>query len=784
MHKETQFETLLNAPVGFGLVCLGLSAKSTHAPPLDANMAFCRMVGYTQQELLATAWADIAPGLCGLESGAKALSTREHGYSKADVRLRHKLGRDVWARFTVVLVRDAEGQPDHRIAIVEEIADPRRPEQDSAERERQFQLLIENVASAIALVDEAGRFRLYNARFLQLFDLAPGADIHNVNSQDWSKWEVFDAKGRLLHVDDHPARKAALERKSVDNQLVGVRLPRGGELIWMLVSAAPLLRDDGTIENLICTYHDITDLKHAEETLRRREATLAQAGQMAHLGAWEIEVHHPENLNLDPLSWSDEVYRIFGFEPGAVAVSNQLFLECVHPEDRERVLYELRMAMQAKRPYSVEHRIVRSDGSERIVQEHAELVFDDQGTLAHVIGAVQDVTDRKQAEQALIELNQRKNEFLAVLSHELRNPLAPIRNSVYILERVVSSGEQAKRAIGVIDRQAQHMTRLVEDLLDITRISRGKINLQRERIDLGALVRRTAEDHRELFSRNEIELRVAVSPEPLWLYGDSTRLAQVIGNLLSNSAKFTPRGGTATLTVDPTAHNEALIRVHDNGSGLSQDTLGRVFEPFVQAAQTLERTRGGLGLGLALAKGLVEMHGGRISARSDGEGRGAEFTVALPLDPATLEQTKYPPEADCCPSARRVLVIEDNVDAADSLREALEVGNHEVLVARTGPEGVEAARRLKPDAILCDIGLPGLDGYGVAQALRADPDPALRSVLMVAVTGYALQEDIARSKEAGFDHHIAKPPKMDTIERLLAATTRGRHTGPAEGQRT
>lgn len=780
MHTDNRFEALWNAPVGFGLLCLGLGAQAADSPPLDVNEAFCRMLGYTRLELLATPWSNIAEG-ARTQTGEPVAScriARVIDHYTTEVRLRHKLGQDVWTRFTLVLVRNLEGQPEHQIAIVEDIGEQKRAEQAQKLREHQFQVLIENVDSAIALVDESGRFTLYNARFLDLFDLTPGADIHNVNSQDWSRWQVFDPKGNLLPLDEHPVRKAALERKPANNQLIGVRLPKGGDVIWMLVSVAPLLGSDGSIENLICTYHDITDLKHAEEALRWREATLVQAGQMAHLGAWDVEVRDPANLNASPLSWSDEVYRIFGFEPGSIAVSNQLFFDCLHPEDRERVSREMEVAVQAKRPYSVEHRIVRPDGTERTVQEHAELIFNDQGALTHVVGAVQDITDRKLTEHALRDANRRVNEFLAVLSHELRNPLAPIRNSVYILERIVSAGEQARRAIGVIDRQAQHMTRLVEDLLDITRISRGKINLQRERLDLGALVRRTAEDHRELFNRSGIALQVALPEQPLWVYGDPTRLAQVIGNLLSNAAKFTPRGGTASLTVEANAHySEAVIRVRDNGVGMPSDTINRLFEPFMQAAQTLERTRGGLGLGLALAKGVAEMHGGRISAKSEGEGRGAEFSVALPLNSATLERRDRTSSIPGSPNARRVLVIEDNVDAAESLREALEVCHHEVLVARTGPEGVEAARLLKPDAILCDIGLPGLDGYGVAQALRADPDPALRSVLMVAVTGYALQEDIARSKAAGFDHHIAKPPHMDAIERLLAQTARSNPNG-------
>lgn len=433
-------------------------------------------------------------------------------------------------------------------------------------------------------------------------------------------------------------------------------------------------------------------------------------------------------------------------------------------------------ALRGERGTSAQYTLRRKDTGETWVGSYSFSPIRDKG--GAIVGAVvvaRDITDMKRAEEALREANsrlleadQRKNEFLAVLSHELRNPLAPIRNSIYILEHAAPGGGQARRARQVIDRQAQHMTRLVEDLLDVTRISRGKVNLQRERVDLSALVRGTAEDHREVYSRSGVELEVEEAGEPLYVDGDATRLAQVIGNLLNNSVKFTPRGGRVVLAVEADAQGEAVVRVRDNGAGMSQGALEHLFEPFVQAAQTLERTRGGLGLGLALVKGLVEMHGGTVTAHSEGEGKGSEFTVRLPLQSPVRPRLTVVPAPERGSGARRVLVIEDNVDAAQSLREVLELGAHEVAIAYTGPEGVEAARRCKPDIILCDIGLPGMDGYGVARALRADPDPQLRSTYLVALSGYSLPEDVARSKEAGFDRHMAKPPSIDSLEALLA----------------
>ena len=260
--------------------------------------------------------------------------------------------------------------------------------------------------------------------------------------------------------------------------------------------------------------------------------------------------------------------------------------------------------------------------------EHGEGIFDDAGRPRRLIGAVQDITERKQAEEALREADRRKNEFLGVLSHELRNPLTPIRNSLYILERATPGGEQARRAHAVIDRQVSHLTRLVDDLLDVTRISRGKVRLQRTRLDLVDVVRRTVEDHRTLLEDHEVT--VTLPDDAVWIDGDPARLAQVVGNLLSNAAKFTPEDGKVSVSLTQ-AGDRAVLEVADTGLGIDPETLKRLFEPFAQADRSLDRSRGGLGLGLALVKGMVELHGGEVSAHSDGPGRGARFTVKLPL---------------------------------------------------------------------------------------------------------------------------------------------------------
>jgi len=412
----------------------------------------------------------------------------------------------------------------------------------------------------------------------------------------------------------------------------------------------------------------------------------------------------------------------------------------------------------------------------------------------YLLGVITDITERKEMEKELrrsrdalderirertAELERansrlqeearRKNDFLGVLSHELRNPLAPILNALQIAERAPPGGDQAAAARAVIGRQLDHLTRLVDDLLDVTRISRGKVQLHRTRVDLQAVVRRTAEDHRPLFQRRGLAFDVQLGGAPLTVDADPTRLAQIVGNLLQNAAKFTPSGGAVRLAVERSG-GRAAIRVRDTGVGIALHLLDRIFEPFTQADDSLHRSAGGLGLGLALVKGFAELHGGTATARSEGLGRGAEVEVTLPFVDAPALVPAPTPAPGAAAVHRRVLVVEDNPDAAQTLREMLEMSGHEVDVAADGRTAIARARAFHPDVVLCDLGLPELDGYEVARALRADP--AVATATLVAVSGYALPDDQRRALEAGFDLHLAKPVPLAVIEDILARPLR------------
>jgi two-component system CheB/CheR fusion protein len=390
-----------------------------------------------------------------------------------------------------------------------------------------------------------------------------------------------------------------------------------------------------------------------------------------------------------------------------------------------------------------------------------------------ILLAFEDVTERKTREQKLADtesalrvVDRRKDDFLAMLSHELRNPLGAMRNSMRILLRGDREGEKARRARSIIDRQVSLLTRIVDDLLDVTRIARGKIELHRQRLELGELARRTMDDHRQSFEAAGLRLEARLEPGLFWTEADPARVVQVLGNLLANAEKFTPRGGTVVLSLWRDDARKVAIRVRDTGAGIERAMLPHVFESFVQAPRTVDRARGGLGLGLAMVKGIVELHGGSVSVASEGGGRGTEVTLLLPVEASPAPAEAPAAEAPASPR-RRVLIIDDNTDNADSLREVLEQDGHDVRVAYDGPTGIALARAFRPAIVVCDIGLPGMDGYAVARAFRADE--ALRRIPLVAVSGYTQPEDVKRSREAGFDQHLAKPAELEELARLISA---------------
>lgn len=423
-------------------------------------------------------------------------------------------------------------------------------------------------------------------------------------------------------------------------------------------------------------------------------------------------------------------------------------------EEIERLLGELRESNQELQAQSEE---LQAQNEEMHAQNELLQVQSEELHAQH---------EEIQHRSALLEeQDERKNEFLGVLAHELRNPLAPMVTSLYLLKRSSPDSDVARRAQDVIARQVTHLSRLTDDLLDVTRISRGKITLQRTRLDMADVVRDCVEDQRGTFDGRDLRIELVAPEAPLWVHGDRTRLCQVLSNLLSNAAKFSTHGGTIGISLHADA-DEVILEVIDHGCGIESTLLPQIFQPFIQGP-TGASTAGGLGLGLALVKALVELHGGTVTAFSEGVDRGARFVVRLPRDHSTADDLPAPVGTTSV-TPKRILLIEDNVDAAVTLDAALSLEGHVVEMAHNGVDGVALAETFRPDVVLCDLGLPDIDGYTVARRLRDNPQ--LRTPLLIAVTGYAAERDRHKARASGFDHHLAKPVTVERLTEVLSTS--------------
>jgi PAS domain S-box-containing protein len=627
-------------------------------------------------------------------------------------------------------------------------------EQKALARAAELQTVLDLVPAAVWIARDPNADRIDANRVgARLLEQPPDANV-SVTAPPGERPTNFRPMRNGLEVDpdDLPIQAAARRGVEVRDSELDLVF-EDGRVRHLLGSAAPLKDQGGRPVGSVGAFIDITDRKRAEAFLAESEARFRHLADALPQMVFDLDAQGRPGYHNE--QWT----RYTGSSGGEPADR----LALVHPDDRARAGSTWEAALQGGSPYECEHRFRRRDGAYRWVLARAVPVRDGQGRVARWFGTLTDIHDLKQTQEAMSETARLKDEFLAMLSHELRNPLAPITNSLYILENVPPGSEQGRRAQAVIGRQAAHLVKLVDQLLDATRLLRSRIELQRERLDLNDAVGRAVEDHRNLFDESGVSLEFEPAPECVPLNADPTRLAQVVGNLLQNAAKFTPRGGHASVRVSVDGE-AAAIRVRDDGVGIAPRTLTRLFQPFVQARQSLDRGKGGLGLGLALVKGIVDLHGGSVSVHSDGAGHGSEFLVRLPVakEAATPPQ---PPRPRLLGTPRRILVIEDNADAAGSLRETLCLWGHDVRVAHDGAGGIECARRDPPEFILCDIGLPGMDGYEVARAVKADA--ALRGVRLVALSGYALPDDLKRAAEAGFERHLAKPPRLDDLAALL-----------------
>jgi len=517
----------------------------------------------------------------------------------------------------------------------------------------------------------------------------------------------------------------------------------------------------------------LADQERAREALRESQRLYHAIGESIDYGVWMCDAQgrnvYASQSFLNLVGLTQQQCSEFGWG------------DTLHPDDAERTLAAWRECVRTGGAWDIEHRFRGVDGQWHPILARGVPVRDDQGEVTSWVGINLDISRQKAAEAALRDADRRKDEFLAMLAHELRNPLAAVVSAAAVLRSLDSDDARLRRQGEVIARQSRHMARLLDDLLDVSRITQGRIELRTQPVDLAAVVEQVVAGSRPLIEERGHEFVVTLPPAPLRLMADPARLEQVLANLLNNAAKYTPAGGRIAVSVRREGA-EAVVRVRDTGAGISPELLPRVFDLFTQAERTLARSEGGLGIGLTMVKRLVEMHDGRVTAHSDGPGCGSEFVVCFPLleeaeelRPTNGGSLPHPPLSGG-PAPKRVLVVEDNRDAAETLGDLLELWGLHVTVARDGEEALRQAAAFQPDLVLLDIGLPGMDGYEVARRLRDVEDAGLppspstgrpTPVRLVALTGYGHEEARQRAQQAGFDHHLTKPVDPTSLRELV-----------------
>jgi PAS domain S-box-containing protein len=568
--------------------------------------------------------------------------------------------------------------------------------------------------------------------------------------------EAFES---LIHPDDRERVLGSI-RGALENdapyELEFRAVKPDGDVIWLFTSAKVVRRDGRPVRMLGATL-DITERKRVEVALRESEERFAKAFNSAPLSLTISSLVTGKLIEVN-----DTFVAVTGFSrEEAIGRTTAELGVWAKPGDREQELADVASAgLLRNREY-----VFRVRGGQEITGILSAETIEIGGEPC-ALTVIQDITDRKKFEQALREADRRKDEFLATLAHELRNPLAPIRNGIEVLKRAPGDAAASATVLEMMDRQLAQMVRLVDDLLDVSRISRGRIDLRTEPVELSAAVRNALEVNRQSIEAAGHDLVVDFPNESVFVEADLTRLSQVLSNLLDNAAKYTPRGGHIRLAVEPAAQ-DVTIRIRDDGIGIPETMIGQVFDLFTQVDGSLERSQSGLGIGLTIVKRLVEMHGGTIAARSEGPGKGTEFVVRLPRLAAQPDVNEKPAlAAGRAGPRRRVLVVDDNRDAAESTAMMLGIMGHETRSAHDGPEALAAAESFRPDTVLLDIGMPGMNGYETCRRLRATAWG--RDAVVVAVTGWGQEDDRERSREAGFDHHMTKPVEPESLQRLLA----------------
>jgi PAS domain S-box-containing protein len=656
-------------------------------------------------------------------------------------------------------IRNAEGRIEGVVLVFRDVAERRKTERQLAISQARKTAILESAMDAILTIDAEGKLITFNPAAEKMFgrrrEEVVGRDMAELIVPEGERDAFRRGLTHFLVTGDGPILGKRIERKA---------LRATGEEFPVDVAVTPIKTE---AELFFTGYvRDLTEQKRAEEALREAEQQFRTLADTIPQLAWMAQ---PDGS----LFWFNQ--RSLDFTGRTLdELKGWKWEGLLDPREAPHVLKKFRASVASGDDWEDTFQLRRHDGEMRWHLGRMHPIRDDHGKIVRWFGTNTDVTDQIEAANELralaadlSEADRRKDVFLATLAHELRNPLAPIRNALSVLKHRRDDSQAFDETREMLERQVQQMVRLIDDLLDLSRISRNRIELRKEDAILSEVIDHAVETCRPVVDEAEHALIVDVPAEPIHLHADKVRVAQIVANLLNNSAKYTERGGEIRLTARAQG-GQAIISVKDNGIGIPREMLGHVFDMFTQIDPSLERAQGGLGIGLTLVKRLVEMHGGAIDAQSEGPGRGSEFVVRLPIAPPRNGAPQPAPAVvDADPPRRKILVVDDNRDSAKSLAMLLKLRGHEVHTAFDGMEAFTAAESVQPEVVLLDIGLPKLNGYEVARKIREQPWG--ESIVLVALTGWGQDEDRRKSKEAGFDHHFVKPVEQSVLNSYLAS---------------